>query len=727
MDALFKNLYEENRRVYSPWYPDYALIRAILPIWDGEKRTDIKGMIQAINDERGTPQNTRGWDDPDQWIPERLPSQYQDIAKKIWAGTENKVNPRYTEGLLKFITRYGLLSLNSEEIYEMTERGEEFLKENNQLIYHIDELEGVIKLLQIISDRQPVKRAEIHIDWNEYLIKFSNFGSENTIQHTYNERRKNLLARGFITEENNNEYRLTDLGEKYLSAAKSVVQQPMEIGQDSGIAVHEIFKDPDRQFWLVGASWDGDDQTERFVDKGIWQNGYEAGGEYSELVESMKPGDKIAIKSAFTQKNDLPFDINGGTASRMKIKAIGTITKSTEDGRTVDVSWTKCSPEKDWYFYTNQKTVWLLDRNSDYARKLIVFTFSDSHQDYRYWLEQPYWLKKYKLKNQGGNQNAVESEISALEDEEINTAESPNYTIEDIISEGCFVPGKKLDSILRKIKSKKNIILQGPPGTGKTWLAKKLGYALLGSKSDTVTSQRIKVVQFHPSMSYEDFVRGYRPTSEGKLELKDGILMEAIEAAKSMEGMPYILVIEEINRGNPAQIFGEMLTLLEDTKRKASEAIYLAYTSKDHVPVYIPPNLHIIGTMNVADRSLAIVDFALRRRFAFINLEPNFNTEWKSWCQNRHNMDSHMIDVISEEMNRLNNEISNDHTLGKEYCIGHSYVMPKEGEKIDNVVDWFSEKIESEIYPLLDEYWHGSEDNKAEKAKESLLQAIKYA
>ena len=157
-------------------------------------------------------------------------------------------------------------------------------------------------------------------------------------------------------------------------------------------------------------------------------------------------------------------------------------------------------------------------------------------------------------------------------------------------------------------------------------------------------------MQFHPSLAYEDFVRGWRPAGNGRLELVDGIFMQAIQAAESEPDRPFVLVIEEINRGNPAQIFGEMLTLLEDSKRRRSEAMELAYRREPGERVHIPGNLYIIGTMNVADRSLAIVDLALRRRFAFINLEPRFGDPWRAWCEHR-GIESSVLTEIENRMN----------------------------------------------------------------------------
>ena len=159
------------------------------------------------------------------------------------------------------------------------------------------------------------------------------------------------------------------------------------------------------------------------------------------------------------------------------------------------------------------------------------------------------------------------------------------YTVDDIINEGCFLERGRLEAILDRLRSKRNLILQGPPGTGKTWLAKKLAFALIGSRSE----RRVRPFQFHPNLSYEDFIRGWRPGGEGRLDLVDGPFLRAIEDAAGEPSLDFVVVIEEINRGNPAQIFGEMLTLLEADKRNEQEALALSYPRSGTERVYIPP------------------------------------------------------------------------------------------------------------------------------------------
>ena len=274
-----------------------------------------------------------------------------------------------------------------------------------------------------------------------------------------------------------------------------------------------------------------------------------------------------------------------------------------------------------------------------------------------------------------------------------------SYTLDSIIEDGCFVSRDKLGQALERLEKKRNLILQGPPGTGKTWLAKRLAYALIERKSD----EHVRPVQFHANMSYEDFVRGYRPSAESRLELVDGPFLRLIEDARNDTDNTYVMVIEEINRGNPAQIFGEMLTLLEADKRNASEALSLAYPKYEGERVHIPENVHVIGTMNLADRSLALVDFALRRRFAFCDLEPTFGDAWREWCRQNCETTEAFLTDIQRRMNELNEAIATDSSLGKQFCVGHSVVTP--APKTPMNAEWFKSVVDTEIRPLLAEYW----------------------
>lgn len=294
----------------------------------------------------------------------------------------------------------------------------------------------------------------------------------------------------------------------------------------------------------------------------------------------------------------------------------------------------------------------------------------------------------------------------AVEEKAITSSGTP-YNVDTIIAEGCFLPPNEIKAAIELLRRKKNLILQGPPGTGKTWLAKRLGYALIGARN----SQRLTAIQFQPTLSYEDFVRGWRPDGTKGLQLVDGVFLDAVEAAFADPHTPYVLVIEEINRGNPAQIFGEMLTLIEDGKRNKDEALRLAYPRTIDERRYVPDNLHIIGTMNVADRSLALVDLALRRRFSFVSLQPQFNGAWSRWLTNL-GAPASVVSMIAERMKALNSAIEGDRTLGRQFQVGHSFMTPHAAPGPDEAawVSWYREAVRTEVAPLLEEYWFDNEE-----------------
>lgn len=468
----------------------------------------------------------------------------------------------------------------------------------------------------------------------------------------------------------------------------------------------------EKSYWFVGAIWGNDDQLPRFLEQGIWENGYE--DQLLDLVRRIRPGDRIAVKASFVKKH-VPFDVGGKAVSVMRIKATGLVLENAGDGRTVKVAWDPTQEARDWYFYTYRTTIVEADPEAEDGRRLIDFTFRGAAQDYVWFLAQPYWLEKYSVKAE--TILDIPPVTLVADEEDVIVEEETPYTIDNIVAEGCFLTNSELAEIIDRWRSKMNLILQGPPGTGKTWLAKRLGFALAGSNDRETARARLRVVQFHPSLAYEDFVRGWRPAGNGRLELVDGILMQAIQAAESEPDRPFVLVIEEINRGNPAQIFGEMLTLLEFSKRRRSEAIELAYRKEPGERVHVPPNLYVIGTMNVADRSLAIVDLALRRRFAFIDLEPRFGAPWREWCSHR-GVGLGLLAEIENRMGVLNAEISAAISLGPQFRIGHSYVTPDTDIPISDGHAWFRARVLTEIGPLLDEYWYDApEIAKAARAK----------
>ena len=291
-----------------------------------------------------------------------------------------------------------------------------------------------------------------------------------------------------------------------------------------------------------------------------------------------------------------------------------------------------------------------------------------------------------------------------------------SYTIQDILDDGCFLEKSEVQNLIERLQQKKNLILQGPPGTGKTWIAKRLAYALMENKDDS----KVVSVQFHPNLSYEDFVRGWRPSSDGTLELVDGFFMKLINEALQDPNSKFVAIIEEINRGHPSHIFGELLTLLESDKRSPDYSIQLCYPNPSGTSnsTHIPDNVYVVGTMNTADRSLALIDFAFRRRFAFASFEPKLGRWWRKWVIEKCGLDSDLVNDIEQRINILNLEIADD--LGKDFQIGHSFVTP--ASKIEvSTKEWFRQVVETEIGPLLEEYWF-DDSKKAKETKDKLLE-----
>ncbi len=267
---------------------------------------------------------------------------------------------------------------------------------------------------------------------------------------------------------------------------------------------------------------------------------------------------------------------------------------------------------------------------------------------------------------------------------------------------------EQYDELVELLKRKKNIILQGAPGVGKTFAARRLAYSLIGKKDET----RAGFVQFHQSYSYEDFICGYKPTENGGFILKDGVFLKFCQKANDDPDHDYYFIIDEINRGNLSKIFGELLVLIEADKRgESGYAVKLAYRNENEEKCfYVPKNLYLIGLMNTADRSLAMIDYALRRRFSFYTMEPALKNQ-----KFRAQLTPELTRLVTA-VETLNQTIADDPGLGKGFQIGHSYFCPG----ADGASPQPKEIVKFEIGPMLEEYWF-EDPEKARRETENLL------
>lgn len=281
-----------------------------------------------------------------------------------------------------------------------------------------------------------------------------------------------------------------------------------------------------------------------------------------------------------------------------------------------------------------------------------------------------------------------------------------------------FLPKQTVDTLITVFRAKKNMILQGPPGVGKSFIAKSLAYALIGDADE----QRVAMIQFHQSYAYEDFMQGYRPTDGGNFELKNGIFFEFCKKAARDKDRGYVFIIDEINRGNLSKIFGEAMMLIEPDKRGDAFKIALTYskTATDHFSV--PANVHILGLMNTADRSLALVDYALRRRFAFHTLEPMFHSDAFAAHLRSAGAPQALIQFVKHRMGELNEQIDKDPDLRSGFRIGHSFFCSKPASGIFDAA-WYKHIIDYEIAPLIREYWF----EKSGEEQEAIIGRLAYA
>ena len=271
----------------------------------------------------------------------------------------------------------------------------------------------------------------------------------------------------------------------------------------------------------------------------------------------------------------------------------------------------------------------------------------------------------------------------------------PPYTKADFLRE-VYLSSEQYDMLTGLIEHKMNVILQGAPGVGKTFSAKRLAYSMMGEKDDS----RVELIQFHQNYSYEDFIMGYRPDGE-TFKLTEGVFCRFCRTAAAHPDKKYFFIIDEINRGNLSKILGELMMLIEKDYR--GTRMKPAYSA---VPFHVPENLYIIGMMNTADRSLAMIDYALRRRFSFFEMAPAFRSEGFEAYQK--SLGNETFDALIDEVRKLNQAIAGDSSLGAGFRIGHSYFCGLTKETCTD--DCLRSIVEFDILPMLEEYWFDDND-----------------
>jgi hypothetical protein len=340
---------------------------------------------------------------------------------------------------------------------------------------------------------------------------------------------------------------------------------------------------------------------------------------------------------------------------------------------------TRAGPRKSQIF----KTWLLVDRIEELQPSLLIDDFEPA---------TPWTTDQATLLNQNAFGYAYLKRIPTVKQNKVQAVDQTNK---------LFMGPEEFNKALRLLTTKKNLILQGSPGVGKTFVAKHLAHALIGRKSET----NVETVQFHQAYSYEDFIQGFRPKKgRSGFAIQNGVFHRFCERAAAGPKEKFVFIIDEINRGNLAKIFGELLMLIEADKRSADWGLRLAYAEKDEERFHVPENVYILGMMNTADRSLTSIDYALRRRFAFIRVKPGFGHENFSAHLKKHGWSDEFITHINEKFTVLNKTIANDEELREGFCVGHSYFCGKRPNGLSDKA-YLAEIIDTEIRPLLEDYW----------------------
>ena len=448
------------------------------------------------------------------------------------------------------------------------------------------------------------------------------------------------------------------------------------------------------RYWIYSPG-DNACKWQEFYDAGIMAIGWSGIGDLSTFSnkDEMKKKMKETYGEQYTYKN--AAHATWQFANELKPGDVVFVKKGTQKviGRGVVSGEYEYKPEfeDEEYEYGHIRTVdWTHNGEWEHPGQAVMKTLTDITQ-----------YTEYVAKL-----NSLFDDVMVEEVEETEI-QYPTYTSEDFLSE-VYMTESNYETLTNLLRNKKNIIMQGAPGVGKTFAAKRLAYSMMGVKD----SSRVMMVQFHQSYSYEDFIMGFRPATSG-FELKKGPFYTFCKKAEMDIENDYFFIIDEINRGNLSKIFGELFMLIESDKRGVS--LQLLYSDEKFS---VPSNVHLIGMMNTADRSLAMLDYALRRRFAFFEFSPAFETE--GFRHYRLEKNNKKFDNLIAVIEKLNTTIENDETLGRGFRIGHSYFCT------ENAIDdmWLNSVVTYEIVPLINEYWF-DEPSKVRDWEYALREAIR--
>ncbi len=392
-------------------------------------------------------------------------------------------------------------------------------------------------------------------------------------------------------------------------------------------------------------------------------------GQYKECFESAKINDTVVF---YVNRSVVALGIVIGELTNKEVRV-----RLTERlGRFVSLEELKANPSTASCRYLKRPRFTTMSELTD-AEYQAIIDMSEGHTETQVDVRPPYEASKIGAKQ---------------------------YTEDDFLND-VFMTSDDLSCLRELLERKKNIILQGPPGVGKSYAAKKIAYVINGN----VDEDKIRLVQFHQSYSYEDFIQGYKPNEDGGFSLVPGVFYDFCLKAQNDPNSKYFFIIDEINRGNISKIFGELLMLIEATYRGPEHAVKLAY-QKTSESFYIPSNLYIIGLMNTADRSLALIDYALRRRFAFITIEPAFERGNPAFESYKAKLNWYRFNKVISVVSDLNEEIADDESLGEGFKIGHSYFCGFEGTNDEALKG----TVLYEIIPMIEEYWNDEPDKRIE-------------